>query len=127
MVKDIHPGDTVGYGRTFRAEKEMRVATLPVGYADGFSRALSGKGSVLIRGCRAPILGRVCMDQTMVDVSEIPGVAREDEAVILGQSGALSQTADDLAEQLGTIGYEIVCGISPRVRRVYLENGEEAQ
>ena len=127
MVKDIHPGDSVGYGRTFRAEREMRVATLPVGYADGFSRALSGKGHVLIRGARAPILGRVCMDQTMVDVSNIPGVAREDEAVILGRSGALEQTADDLAEQLGTIGYEIVCGISPRVRRVYLGNGTAEQ
>ncbi len=127
MVKDIHPGDTVGYGRTFRAEREMRVATLPVGYADGFSRALSGKGHVLIRGACAPILGRVCMDQTMVDVSGIPGVAREDEAVILGQSGALVQTADDLAEQLGTIGYEIVCAISPRVRRVYLADSTKEQ
>ena len=127
MVKDIHPGDTVGYGRTFRAERDMRVATLPVGYADGLSRNLSGKGCVLIRGCRAPILGRVCMDQTMVDVSGIPGVAREDEAVILGRSGALSQTADDLAARLNTIGYEIVCGISPRVRRVYFTDSEDNQ
>ena len=127
MVKDIHPGDTVGYGRTFRADRDMRVATLPVGYADGLNRGLSGKGFVLIRGQKAPILGRVCMDQTMVDVSHIPGVAREDEAVILGRSGALAQTADDLAETLDTIGYEIVCGISPRVRRVYFTDSENNQ
>ena len=122
MVKTIRPGDTVGYGRTFRADREMTVATLPVGYADGLSRGLSGRGHVLIRGCRAPILGRVCMDQTIVDVSGIAGVAREDEAVILGRSGSLSQTADDLAETLGTIGYEIVCDISPRVPRIYLSD-----
>ena len=126
-LQRIAAGDTVGYGRTFRADRDMRVATLPVGYADGLNRGLSGKGFVLIRGQRAPILGRVCMDQTMVDVSHIPGVAREDEAVILGRSGALCQTADDLAETLDTIGYEIVCGISPRVRRVYFTDSENNQ
>ena len=123
LVKRIRPGDTVGYGRTFRADREMTVATLPVGYADGFSRALSGRGHVLIRGQEAPILGRVCMDQTMVDVSAIPDTVRGDEAVILGQSGERRQTADDLAAQTGTIGYEIVCAISPRVPRIYLQTG----
>ena len=125
MVKTILPGDTVGYGRTFRAERPMRVATLPVGYADGFRRALSGRGFVLIRGHKAPILGRVCMDQIMADVSFIEGAAPGDEAVLLGQSGTLTFTADDMALMLDTIGYEIVCGISARVPRVYFEQQEE--
>ena len=125
MVKTIHSGDTVGYGRTFRAERETRVATLPAGYADGLFRILSGKGRVFIRGKSAPILGRICMDQTLVDVTDIPETEPGDEAVILGRSGSLCQTADDLAAAAGTIGYEIVCAISARVPRIYLSADRE--
>lgn len=122
MVKNVHTGESIGYGRCYTAPKKLRVATLPTGYADGYSRALSGKGYVLIRGRKAPILGRICMDQMMVDVSDIPDVALGDEAVLLGKSGNEQFTADDMAKIIGTIGYEIVCNISKRVTRVYLEN-----
>jgi len=118
MVKAIGPGDTVGYGRTFRAEGPMRVATLSVGYADGYPRSLSNKGCVLLHGRRARILGRVCMDQMMVDVTDIPDARMGDTATLLGTDGQETLTADDLARWADTIGYEIVCGISPRVPRV---------
>lgn len=122
MVKEIHAGDSIGYGRTFRAEKTMKIATVPTGYADGYNRLLSNKGFVLINGQKAPIVGRVCMDQMTVDVTEIPNVTAETEVVLLGRSGELSFTADDMAQIAGTIGYEIVCDISKRVDRVYSES-----
>ena len=125
MVKDLEPGETVGYGRTFRAERPMRIATIPTGYADGYSRALSNRGYVLIHGMRAGIRGRVCMDQMMVDVTDIPGVSMGDEVVLLGADGEEYLSADDMAEMIGTIGYEVVCDISPRVTRVYLHDAEE--
>ena len=115
LVKTVHPGETVGYGRTFRAERETRVATIPTGYADGYNRGLSNRGFVLIHGKRAPILGRVCMDQLMADVTEIPEAAFGDEVTLLGDGF----TADDMAALVNTIGYEIVCDISKRVPRVY--------
>ncbi len=121
LVKDVKPGDTIGYGRSYMVEKPMRVATIPTGYADGYSRLLSNKGWVLIEGRKASIVGCVCMDQMMVDVSEIDGVGIGTEVVLLGRSGGEVITADDLANVYGTIGYEIVCGINKRVRRVYLE------
>jgi alanine racemase len=120
MVKNVQPGDTIGYGRTFVVERPMRIATIPTGYADGYSRLLSNKGWVLINGNKAPIVGRVCMDQMMVDVTDIPGVASGEEVVLLGKSGEERITADDLANLYGTIGYEVVCGINKRVDRVYL-------
>ena len=120
MVKEMRPGDTVGYGRTYVADKVMRIATIPTGYADGYSRLLSNKGIVLINGYQAPIVGRICMDQLTVDVSEIPDVHMETEVVLLGKSGNQVFTADDMAHLIGTIGYEIVCGISKRVDRVYI-------
>lgn len=120
MVKTVVPGDRIGYGRTFIVEHPMTVATIPTGYADGYSRQLSNKGFVLIKGERAPILGRVCMDQLMVDVTDIPGVEMETEVILLGESGNEKITADDMAQMIGTIGYEVVCGISKRVNRVYL-------
>ena len=116
MVKTVHEGETIGYGRTFKAEKETRIATIPTGYADGYSRALSNKGCVIIRGRKAPLAGRVCMDQLTVDVSDIPGVQRGDEVILLGKG----YTADDMAHEIGTIGYEIVCNISKRVERKYV-------
>lgn len=119
MVKDVKPGDTIGYGRSFTVEKPMTIATIPTGYADGYSRLLSNKGCVLINGHRAPIVGRVCMDQMMVDVSGTEGVGIGTEVALLGRSSDEVITADDLANLYGTIGYEIVCGINKRVRRVY--------
>lgn len=120
MVKSVKPGDTIGYGRSFLVDHPMTIATIPTGYADGYPRLLSNKGYVLINGMKAPIVGRVCMDQMMVDVSDIPGVKYESEVVLLGESGNERITADDLASMIGTIGYEIVCGISKRVDRVYV-------
>ena len=120
MVKDVKPVDTIGYGRSFIVEHPMRIATVPTGYADGYPRLLSNKGWVLIHGCKAPIVGRVCMDQMMVDVTDIPDVEYESEVVLIGKSGNEVITADDLANLVGTIGYEIVCGISKRVARVYV-------
>ena len=116
MVKTIHPGDTVGYGRTFLADRDMSIATVSCGYADGYNRLLSNKGFVLIHGKKAPIVGRVCMDQFMVDVSGIENVKMADEAVLIGDGFS----ADDMAKIVGSIGYEIVCDISGRVERRYI-------
>ncbi len=120
MVKEIDSGETVGYGRSYMAEKKMKIATIPTGYADGYNRLLSSKGYVIINGKRANIVGRVCMDQMMVDVTHIPDVKLGDEVILLGQSGEELITADDMAQLIGTIGYEIVCGISKRVPRMYI-------
>lgn len=120
MVKSVHPGETIGYGRTYTAQKEMKIATIPTGYADGYNRALSNKGYVLVCGRRAPIVGRVCMDQFMVDVTDIPEVRAYDEVVLIGKSGDEILTADDMAQMLGTIGYEVVCDVGKRVQRIYL-------
>lgn len=114
MVKEIRKGETVSYGRTFTAEKPMRVATVSAGYGDGYPRLLSNRGQVLIHGVRAPIVGRVCMDQFMVDVSHIENVAVEDEVVLFGEGLELQE----LAELVGTIHYELACNVSPRVPRV---------
>ena len=122
QVKDVFPGETIGYGRTFKAEQKMRVATVTTGYADGLSRHLSNKGHVLIRGCKAPILGRICMDQTLVDVTDIPDVQMGERVVVIGRSGELEYTADDMAMDLGTIGYEILCNLSKRVQRFYVSS-----
>ena len=119
QIKEVRPGETVGYGRTFAPDATRRIATLPVGYADGYHRLLSNRGKVLLHGKAAPIVGRVCMDQIMVDVTEIPQAKPEDEVILLGKSGSLQYTADDMAQTIGTIGYEIVCDISKRVPRVY--------
>ena len=122
MVKEIAAGDTVGYGRTWTAPEKRRIATLTVGYADGYSRLLSNRGWVLLHGRHAPIVGRVCMDQTMVDVTDIPDTRMGDTAILLGSSGTETLTADDMAALTGTIGYEIVCDISERVPRILVLN-----
>lgn len=121
MVKEVKEGDTIGYGRTYTVKHPMKIATIPTGYADGYPRLLSNLGYVLINGKKAPIIGRVCMDQMMVDVSEIPNVGFETEVILIGKSENYILTADDLGNMIGTIGYEIVCGISKRVDRVYVE------
>lgn len=120
MIKNIYPGETIGYGRTYKVENEMRIATIPTGYADGYNRRLSNKGYVLIHGERAPIVGRICMDQFMVDVTDIPMAKVYDEVVLIGKSGDQIFTADDMAQMLGTISYEVVCDVGKRVPRVYI-------
>ncbi len=119
MVKKIKPGETIGYGRTYKVGKESIIATVATGYADGLNRFLSNRGFVLINGHRAPIVGRICMDQTLVDVTDIPNVYMGSRVTILGKNGAISYTADEMADTLGTIGYEVVCNISKRVQRFY--------
>ncbi len=123
MIKDVKPGDTIGYGRSYAVEHPMTIATIPTGYADGYNRLLSNKGWILINGRKAHIVGRVCMDQMMVDISNIPNVKLGTEVVLIGKSGDEVITADDIAKLCGTIGYEVVCGISRRVER-YWSNAE---
>jgi len=118
-IKEIGAGDTVSYGRTFSAERQMRVATLPVGYGDGYHRMLSNRGKVLIGGEFAPILGRVCMDQTMVDVTNIPSAIPGAEAVLLGRQGKNEITADQMGDWAGTISYEVLLAPTARVTRRY--------
>ncbi|MCB0198721.1 MAG: alanine racemase [Anaerolineae bacterium] len=118
QVKTLPPGAPVSYGNTFHTERETRLAVIPVGYADGFRRAPQHWGQVLVRGRWAPIVGRVTMDQTMLDVTDIPGVRQGDEVVLIGRQGELELTSDQVAERLGTISYEVVSQILARVPRV---------
>lgn len=122
--KTIHAGQSVSYGGLFTAQKDTRVATIPVGYGDGYPRSLSGKGYVLIRRKKAPILGRVCMDQFMVDISEIPGVMEGDKVTLLGVDGTERITAEELGELSGRFNYEFVCDLGKRIPRVYRQHGE---
>ena len=124
-VKTILPGATLSYGRTFTAQQEMRVATVPVGYADGYSRRLEqGGAQVLIQGRRCPVLGRICMDQLMADVSALGEVPTGERVTLIGRDGAEEITAAELASWEGTINYEVVCALSKRVPRVYLKDGK---
>jgi alanine racemase len=120
-VRTLQAGETAGYGRTFVAERATRLAVLPVGYADGFNRLLSNRGHVLLRGQQAPIAGRVSMDQTVVDVTGIPGVGIGDEVVLLGSQGEQTIDAWDLADLTGTVPWEVLCAISSRVPRVMVD------
>jgi alanine racemase len=122
-VKDVRGGKTVSYGRTYRFERDSRVAAVAAGYGHGLSRALSNKGHLLVRGRRAPIVGNVTMDVTLVDVSSVPKVEIGDEVVIFGKQGSNEISVYEVAEQCGTISYEITCGIGKRVPRVYIEDG----
>ncbi|MDI3299526.1 MAG: alanine racemase [Bacillota bacterium] len=117
QVRELPAGRRVSYGGTFVTGRPSRLATLPVGYADGLHRALSGRGTVLVRGRRAPIVGRVCMDQVIVDVTGLPGVEAGDVATLIGEEGGERLTADDMAEAAGTISYEVLTSISARVPR----------
>ncbi len=120
FIKTVNVGESVSYGRTFVALKPTRVATLPVGYGDGYNRLLSNRGRVLIYGKYAPVIGRVCMDQTMVDVTNISQARVGSEAVLLGRQGQKSIRVEVVASLLNTIPYEVTCGIGERVRREYL-------
>lgn len=124
-VKTVHPGQRISYGGTFTAQHTMRVATIPVGYGDGYPRSLSGgKGYVLIRGSKAPILGRVCMDQFMVDVSHIPGAAQGDPVTLIGEDGGKRISVEELGALSGRFNYEFVCNLGMRVPRVFYRDGE---
>jgi alanine racemase len=119
MLKTVSEGAPLGYGCSFVTSRESRIATLPVGYEDGLRRGLSNGGRVILRGRMAPIVGRVSMDLTLIDVTDIEGAAIGDEVVLLGSQGEAAITAEEIAGQLGTISYEVTCAISDRVPRVY--------
>ena len=120
MVKEIPEGTPVSYGRTFTSERTMKIATVPVGYADGLPRALSGRTKMLINGKEVPVVGRICMDQCMLDVTGIDGIHEGMTVTVFGGEG---NSVDDIAQNAGVINYEIICGINKRVPRVYLEDG----
>ncbi|MEJ7578079.1 MAG: alanine racemase [Pyrinomonadaceae bacterium] len=120
LLKPVPLGEPLGYGCTFSTKRETQVATLPVGYHDGLMRALSNAGCVIVRGRFAPIIGRVSMDLTLVDVTDVPGVATGDVVTLIGADGALSITAEDIARQASTLSYEVTCGISERVPRRFV-------
>lgn len=124
FVKDIPAGTAVSYGGTFVAPKPMKIATIPAGYADGYPRSLSNKGWVLIRGKRAPILGRVCMDQFMVDVTDISGVCPGDQATLIGRDGKEEITIEEFGDLSGRFSYEFACCVSKRVPRIYIKDGK---
>lgn len=122
QVKELGKGDSVSYGRIYRApEDNIRAATVTVGYADGYSRLLSEKAEVLVNGKRCPVIGRICMDQLVLDVSHAGNVREGDIVTLIGRDGNEEITADELASLYGTIGYEVVCGISKRVPRIYVD------
>lgn len=123
MVKEIEAGVTVGYSRTFTTKNTTKIATVCIGYADGWPRMLSNRGYVLVNGKKAPIIGNVCMDQLMLDVTGIPA-KQGDIVTLIGKDGGLEITADQVAESIGTIGYELVCQISKRVPRAIYQNGK---
>lgn len=122
MEPELHRG--ISYGATYMTERPCRIATISIGYADGYPRSLSNKGWVLIRGKKAPIVGRVCMDQTMVDITEIPDVQIEDIVTLIGQDGNESISVEDMADLSGSFNYEFVCDVGQRVKRVYLGKNE---
>ncbi len=119
FLKKVPAGIPVSYGRTFTTKRESVIATLPIGYADGYCRGLSNKGQALVRGVRVPVVGRVCMDMCMIDVTDVPGVRESDDVVLVGSQGSERITADHIAAMTGTIAYEVLCGISNRVPRIY--------
>jgi alanine racemase len=119
QIKSVSAGFRVSYGSTYQTAGPTRIATVALGYADGFNRLLSSKGSLLVGGHRCPIIGRVCMDLVMLDVSHVPHVALEDDAVAIGRQGDQRITAEEVATLVDTINYEIVTSITPRVQRIY--------
>jgi alanine racemase len=121
FLKRVPPGTKISYGGTFVTGRDTLVATLPIGYADGYSRQLSNQGEVLIRGKRAPVIGRVCMDFVMVDVTDIPKVSLRDEVVLMGRQGRQQITAEEIAEKTNSITYEVLCLVGKRIPRVYKE------
>ncbi len=121
-IKHIKKGETLGYGRTFRAERDSIIATIPIGYQDGYRRALSNRGKVIINGSFAPVVGRISMDWTLVDVTDISNPKIGDDVILIGEQNQLKITAEDLAKLTDTISYEITCGINKRVARKYVKS-----
>lgn len=119
LVKWVPPGETVGYGCTFEASRKTLVATIPIGYDDGYMRGLSNRGRAIIRGVYATVIGRISMDLTLIDVTDVPGVQGNDDVLLMGEAGSLSVEAEDLARIAGTLSYEVTCGIGARVPRIY--------
>lgn len=125
FVKDVEPDVCISYGRTFRTTRPSKIATIPIGYADGYTRLLSNKGRMLVNGEFAPIVGRVCMDQCMIDVTDLKNEVRAgDEVVVFGSQNGACISVEELAAEIGTINYELVCIIGKRIPRVYLKSGE---
>lgn len=120
-LKKVPAGFSVSYGRTFTTERESLIATLAIGYADGYPRLISGKGRVIVNGCYAPVVGTICMDLCMVDVTDVPGTKLGDEVVLMGSQGGLTISADEIAGKIGTINYEIVCAFGHRLPKVYVK------
>lgn len=120
FLKELPPGRTVGYGRTFTTNRATIVATVPIGYADGYNRRLSNRGHAIVRGARVPLIGRVCMDQIMLDLTDVPSVSVGDEVVLYGRQDEAEIAMEEIEGIVGTISYEIVCAISKRVPRVYV-------
>ena len=121
LLKWVPPGETIGYGCTFEASRRSLIATLPVGYHDGYMRGLSNRAHVIVRGVYAPVVGRISMDLTIIDVTNVPGVEVDDQVTLLGSNAELKIIAEDLARIAGTLSYEVTCGISERVPRVYTD------
>ena len=124
QVKTIEAGTPVSYGGTFVSEKKMKIATVPIGYADGYSRSLGNRAYMTVRGKKAPVIGRVCMDQLMLDVSDIDDVCTGDEVIVIGDGSNNTLSFDEMAHMTGTINYELVCLVGKRVPRVYIHHGK---
>lgn len=124
FIKEVPAGTSVGYNRTYFTDKPTKIATVPVGYADGYSRIMSNKSNVIINGQLAPVIGNICMDQMMLDVTHIKNININDTVILLGEDKNLKISAEDLAVLQGTINYEVFCSIGKRVPRVYIKNGE---
>ena len=120
QLKDVPPGEGISYGHRFITSRQSRVAAIPVGYADGYNRLLTNRGEVLIRGRRAPVVGTVCMDWILLDVTDLPDVQVSDQVTLLGRDGDDIITAVEWADKVGSITYEVFCNISKRVPRIYL-------
>ena len=123
-IKEIEPGTTVSYGRTFTADKKLKIATVPIGYADGYIRNLAESAYMIVCGKKAKVIGRICMDQCMIDVTDIKNVRVGDTVIVVGKSGKYEISMDDVASWTGTINYEVACLVGKRVPRVYIKNKE---
>ena len=120
FLKDVPSGTSIGYGRTHFTSRPSRIATLSIGYADGYDRRLSNRGHALVQGCRAPVVGRVCMDQCLIDVTDVPDASIGDEVVLYGQQGAERISVDDVADEIGTVPHVVLCAVGPRIPRFYV-------
>lgn len=125
LLKRVPKGETLGYSRTFRTEKDSVIATVPIGYQDGYRRSLSNAGRAIVNGIHVPVVGRISMDWTILDVTEAQNVKVDDEVTLIGECGALKVSSEDLAKQTDTISYEITCGINRRVPRKYVESEQK--